>query len=202
MERQDGAGNPITTGSVSLTGSASPSAGATFGGSQFGTPITPSFTMNAGTSDATFWYGNTALGTSTITITGTGGYVTATQDETTTAAPAGLGMVVATGSTGTPVVNCGTPIDTSYTCAVTGVHNAGKVVFYAEFVDSSGAPVVYSSTQDSTIAESGQNTGTATITAGSSSSSPTTLTASHSGFTTQTSTLTFGPYTLTITVSS
>jgi hypothetical protein len=63
-------------------------------------------------------------------------------------------------------------------------------------------PVVYSDTQDSDIAETGKNTGTATITAGSSSSGPTTLTASHSGSTTQTSTLTFGPYSLTITVSS
>jgi hypothetical protein len=41
-----------------------------------------------------------------------------------------------------------------------------------------------------------------TIAAGASSSSPNSLTASHTLNTTKTSTLTFGPYTLTITVSS
>jgi hypothetical protein len=110
-------------------------------------------------------------------------------------------MAVATGSTGTPSVNCGS-VSTSYTCAVTGVGNGGTVVFYAEFVNSSGTPVVYSATQASTITETGQNTGSATIAANASSSSPTTLSASHTGNTTKTSTLTFGPYTLTITVSS
>jgi hypothetical protein len=200
IERQDGAGNPLTTGTVTVTGSSSPSAGATFGGTQFGTPVTPTVTFNPGTSSATFYYGQTATGPSSITVTGAG-YVTATQTETITAAPAGLAMVLATGSSGTPNLACGS-IGTSSTCNVTGVGVGGNVKFFVQFGDASGAPIVYSSTQDSAIAETGASTGTATILAGASSSSPTKVTAAHSGGGTGTSTLTFGPYTLTINVSS
>ena len=176
IQRQDGAGTPITAGSVTVTGASAPSAGATFGGSQFGAPVTPSATLGAGTSSATFWYGQTATGPATITVTAPG-YATGTQIETITAAPAGLGMVKASGSSGTPVISCGV-VASSYTCNVTGVGNGGSVKFFAEFVDASGTPVVYSSTQASTITESGNNPGAATIAANASSSSPTALSAS------------------------
>jgi hypothetical protein len=200
IEREDGAGNPLTTGTVTITGSSSPSAGATFGATQFGAPAPPTVTFNPGTSSASFYYGQTAIGPSTVTATGAG-YVTATQTETITAPPAGLAMALATGSSGTPHIVCGS-IGTSYTCNVTGVGNNGNVKFFVEFVDASGAPIVYSSTQDSPITETGASTGTPTIVAGTSSSSPTKVTAAHTGGGTGTSTLTFGPYTLTINVSS
>lgn len=199
VQRQNGAGTPITTGTLTVTGASSPSSGATFGASQFGAPLSPvSFTIGAGSSTATFWYGQTATGTATITMSATN-YASASQNETITTAPAGLGMAVAAGSTGTPVLACGA-VNVSYTCNVTGVGSGGQVVFYAQFLNSSGTPVTYSSTQASTITETGWSTGTATIVAGASSSSST-LTAAHTG-STKTSTLTFGPYTLTINVKS
>jgi large repetitive protein len=200
VQRQNGAGTPITTGTLTVTGASSPPS-ATFGASQFGAPQTPTAPISAPSSTVTFWYGQTATGTATITISATN-YASASQNETITTAPAGLGMALATGSTGTPVLACGA-VSVSYTCNVTGVGKpSGQVVFYTQFLNSSGTPVTYSSTQPSTITETGQNTGTATILAGASSSSPSTLTASHTGNSTKTSTLTFGPYTLTINVSS
>jgi len=78
----------------------------------------------------------------------------------------------------------------------------GDVTFYATFVNSTGTQVVYSHTQASTIFETGWNSGRVSIAANASSSNPNTLTVSHAGNSTKASTLTFGPYTLTINVKS
>ena len=200
VQRQTGAGSPITTGgALTVNLSSSPSSGATFGTTQFAGTTVTSVTIASGASSATFWYGLTTTGTPTITAAATS-YVSGSQQETITTAPAGLGIVI-TGGSGTPVKACGT-ISTSYTCAVTGTGGSGNVVFDVTFVNSSGTQVVYSATQASTITESGNDTGSVTINANASSSSPSTLTASHSGGSVKTSTLTFGPYTLTITVGS
>ncbi len=130
------------------------------------------------------------------------GLTSGTQQETITAGPAGLEVLVAPGGTGTPSIVCSSPFTANETCTATGDGNSGTVVFYVVFVNASGSPVVYSSTQSSTITESGHDSGSVTIAAGASSSSPNTLSASHKGASTKTSTLTFGPYTLTINVSS
>jgi hypothetical protein len=195
VRRQTGSGTPITTGgalAVNLT--SSPSSGATFGTIQFAS-APASVTIPSGQSTATFWYGLTTTGRPTITASATS-YVSGTQLETITTAPAGLGMTLATGSTGSPVISCGTP-SASYTCNVTGVGTSGCVVFSATFWNSGKSPVVYSATQASTINETGHSTGSVTISANASGSSPNALTASLG-----TSTLTFGPYTLTLNVSS
>lgn len=197
VQRQNGSGTPITTGgALTVNLSSSPSSGATFGTSQFGSTVT-SVTIASGASTATFWYGLTSTGTPAITASATN-YVSGTQQQTVTTAPAGLGMVAASGS---PTISCGTPA-LSYTCNVSGVGSGGSVTFYVTFWDTSKNPVVYSATQASGITESGQSSGNVTIAANASSSSPSTLTASHTGSSTKTSTLTFGPYTLTINVSS
>ncbi len=178
---------PVT---VNLTGPT----GSTFATSQFGTSVT-SVSIGSGTSTATFWYGTTNTGTPTITAAATG-VISGTQQETITAAPAGLGMIQVGGS-GTPVVSCGT-VSTDYTCTVTGVGSGGNVTFYMTFVNASGSQVVYSATQASTIAGGGGGE----IAANASSSNPTLFTASHSGNSTKTTTMTFGPYTLVVSVSS
>ncbi len=195
VRRQTGSGTPITTGGdlkVNLT--SSPSAGASFGGSQFASTPVSIVTIPNGESSATFWYGSPTTGTPTITASATN-FVSGTQTESITTAPAGLGIVLATGSTGSPVISCGPPTASS-TCKVTGVGSSGSVVVSVAFWDSGQGPVVYSATQGSTINESGQSTGSVDINAGASGSGSTTLTASAG-----TSTLTFGPYRLTINVS-
>ena len=124
VRRQTGSGTPITTGSaltVNLT--SSPSSGATFGTTQFASAPVTSVTIPSGQSTATFWYGLTTTGGPTITASATN-YVSGTQLETITTAPVGLGMALATGSTGSPVISCGPP-STSYTCHVTGVGTTG-----------------------------------------------------------------------------
>jgi hypothetical protein len=178
---------------VDLT--SSPSSGATFGTTQFASAPVTSVTIPSGQSTATFWYGLTTTGRPTITASATN-YVSAAQLETITTAPVGLGMALAAGSTGSPVISCGPPSPT-YTCNVKGVGTTGSVVFSVTFWSSGKSPVVYSVTQASTINETGHSTGSVTINANTPGSSPTGLTASLG-----TSTLTFGPYSLTINVSS
>jgi hypothetical protein len=75
------------------------------------------------------------------------------------------------------------------------------VTFKVAFATSTGTPITYSTTQPSTITETGHNTETATIAAGQSASSVT-LTASQPATTATTSTLTFGPYALNVSVGS
>lgn len=196
VARQTGSGTPITIGgalTVNLT-SSSPS-GATFGMTQFSSARVTSVTIPSGQSSATFWYGLTTPGSPTISASAPG-YVAGTQVETITPAPAGLGVALAPGSTGAPFLSCGPP-STSSTCSVTGVGTTGSVVFSVGFWTAGGGPVLYSATQASTIEETGQSTGSVTIGANESGSSPQVLTASLG-----TSRLTFGPYTLTINVSS
>jgi len=196
VRRQSGSGTPIATGgalTVNLT--SSPSTGATFGTTQFASVPVTSVTIPSGQSTATFWYGSTTTGTPTITASATS-YVSGAQLETITTAPAGLGMALATGSTGTPVISCGPP-SVSDTCNVKGVGTSGSVVFSVAFWNSGQSPVVYSATQPSTINETGSSLGRVTVNANASSSSPNALTASLG-----TSRLTFGPYILTINVSS
>lgn len=196
VRRQSSSGTPITTGgalTVNLT--SSPASGATFGTTEFASAPVTSVTIPSGQSTTTFWYGLTTAGGPTITASATG-YTSGPQRETITTAPTGLGIALATGSTGKPVISCGPP-SASYTCNVTGVGKSGSVVFSVAFWNSGKGPVVYSATQASAIKEAGQSTGSVTIAANASGSSPSTLTASLG-----TSTLTFGPYTLTISVSS
>ena len=196
VQRQTGSGTPITTGgalTVDLT--SSPASGATFGATQFASVPVTSVTIPSGQSTATFWYGSTTTGRPTITASATS-YVPGQQLETITTAPAGLGVALAVGTTGKPVISCGPP-SASDACNVTGVGTSGSAVFSVTFLNSGKSPVVYSATQASTVNETGHGTGSATINANTAGSSPDLLNASSGS-----STLTFGPYTLTINVSS
>jgi Putative Ig domain len=194
VQRQTGSGTPITTGTLTVNLTSSPSSGATFGTAQFASPPMASVTIPSGQNAATFWYGSTSVGKPTITASATG-YVSGTQVETITNAPAGLGIALAPGSTGSPAISCG-PSAPSDTCNVTGVGTLGHGVVSVVFWDSGNSPVVYSTTQVSTITETGQGAGSVTIGAGSPGSSPQALTVPLG-----TSTLTFGPYSLTIDVT-
>jgi hypothetical protein len=178
---------------VSLT--SNPSGGATFGTTQFASVPVTTVTIPSGQSTATFWYGSTATGTPTITASAPG-YASGTQLETITTAPVGLGMGLASGSTGSPVIACGA-VNAAGTCNVTGVGAAGQVAFIVTLWDSNQGPAVYSATQPSVVDETGQNTGKVTIPANGSGSGRDALSASVG-----TSTLTFGPYVLTINVSA
>jgi hypothetical protein len=196
VRRQTGAGSSITTGgalTVNLTsGSAS---GGSFGTTQFASAPVTSVTIPSGQSSATFWFGAATTGTLTIAASAPG-YVSGTQQETITTSPAGLGIALPAGTAGSPAIKCGA-VSVSVTCAVTGVGAGQSVAFVVTFWDSNQGPVAYSATQASTIEETGQSNGIVTIPANASNSSPGTLTASFG-----TSTLIFGPFTLTIGVSS
>ena len=194
VQRRTGSGSPITTGgAVAVDLTSSPSVGGTFGATQFAAAPVTSVTIPSGQSATTFWFGSSSPGGPTITASATG-YVSGTQLETITTAPAGLGIILGTGSTGTPVISCGPPAASS-TCDVTGVGTAGSVVVSLAFWNTNRIPVAYSATQAATINEAG-DTGVATIGAGSSGSGPSGLRLPLG-----TATLSYGPYTLTIEVS-
>ena len=196
VSRQTGSGSPIVTGdalTVHLT-SSSPSA-ASFGTTQFASAPVTSVTIPSGQSSATFWFGSATAGTPTLAASAPN-YVSGTQQETITTSPAGLGLALAAGTAGGPAVKCGA-VGADDTCTVTGVGAGQSVAFVVTFWDSNQGPIVYSASQTSTIDETGQSTGTVTIQANASDSSPGSLTASLG-----TSTLTFGPFKLTIGVSS
>ena len=195
VAEQDAYGNPTTTAmTLALT-----STGTTgkFAATQGGTAIT-TVSIPSGSSTATFWYGNSTVGGPTITVAKSG-LTSATQQETISSV-VGLGIVI-TGGTGNPVIACGTASG-NYTCTITGVGAGGSVTFNVTFVNSAGVQTIYSSTTASTILESGENTGSVAIAANASSSSPNTLTASHTGGSAKTSTLTFGSFTLKLSVGS
>jgi hypothetical protein len=196
VQEQDTFGNATTTAET-VTLSSTGSTGV-FAATQGGSPIT-TVNIPSGSSAATFWYGNSTAGTPTITVSKTG--LTSGTQQVTITAVVGLGIVVAPGGTGSPVVSCGAPAATN-TCNVSGVGMSGSVVFYVTFVNSSGIQTVYSVTQSSTITETGQNSGSVTIAANATNSNPNTLTAAHTGNATKTTTLTFGSFTLTINVST
>jgi hypothetical protein len=195
VQEQDSSGNASTT-AVTVNLSSSGTTGE-FATSLGGMAVT-SVNIPAGSSTATFYYGNTTPGTPTMTVSATG--LTSGTQQATISPVAGLG-IVAVGGTGHPVAACGTP-SSNDTCTVSGVGMSGNVTYYVTFVNASGTQVVYSASQASTITESGENSGTVTIAAGASSSNPNTLTASHTGDSSKVSTLTFGTYTLTIQVQS
>ena len=196
VRRQAGSGNPITTGGALLVNlSSSSSSGASFGTTQFAPAPVTSVTIPNGQSSATFWFGSATTGTPTLAASAPG-YVSGTQSETITASPAGLGIALAAGTTGSPAVKCGA-VSASDTCTVTGVGAGQSGSFLVTFWDSSQGPIVYSATQASTIGETGQDTGSVTIQANASGSGPVPLFGSPG-----TSTLTFGPFTLTVVVSS
>lgn len=156
-----------------------------------------SVTIASAASMATFWYGDTATGTPTITASATS-YLSGTQNETITSpAPEGLSLTSITDSGGS--VSCGTPSSDATTCTAS-VSSGGSFTAEVDFVNSVSSPVVYSTTQASTITESGHDTGSVTIAAGATTSTST-ITASTSGSSTKTSTLKFGPYTVTINVT-
>ncbi len=192
VRRQSGSGVPITSGGA-LTVNLTSSPGATFGATQFASTAVTSVTIPSGESAATFWYGSTAIGTITIGAAAPG-YASASQQETITAAPAGLGIALAPGSSGSPVVSCGPP-SASSTCNVSGVGAGGRVTLSVTFETAGQGPAVYSTTQASTIHETGQSAGSVTVGAGAAGSGPDALTASLG-----ISTLTFGPYSLVVTV--
>jgi hypothetical protein len=196
VERETSSGTAITTGGALTVSLSSNSSGSpTFGTSQFGSSVT-TVTIASGASTTTFWYGDTITGTPTITASATS-YTSATQQETITAAPAGLSLTDITDSGGT--VSCLNPSDFATTCTAS-VSSGGSFTAEVDFVNSVSSPVVYSTTQASTITETGHNLGSVTI-AANSTTSTSTITASTSGSSTKTSTLTFGPYTVTINVT-
>ena len=195
VQRQTGSGAPITTGGdLKVDLASSISAGATFGQNQFSASPVTVVTIPNGQSSTTFWYGSTTTGTPTLTASATN-FVAATQMESITTAPTGLGVVLAAGSTGSPVLSCGSP-GPDATCTITGIGSSGGAVVSVAFWGAGHVPVVYSATQSSTISESGQSTGSIAIDAGASGSGAKTLTLPAG-----TSTLTFGPYRLDIDVS-
>jgi hypothetical protein len=199
VQLQNGMGSAVNAGGGGVTVTlASSSAGGKFGTAQFGSTTT-TITISSGSNSATFWYGDTNIGTPTITLSASG-ITSGTQVETITTAPAGMGITI-TGGTGAPVLSCGA-ISANYACTVTGDGNGGHVTFSVQFLSASNAPVVYSTTQASTVTETGNNSGSVTIPANAASSSPNTLIAGHTGGSTKASTLTFGPYTLKINVGS
>jgi hypothetical protein len=199
VQTQDQYGNPQTAGGATALTLASSSATGVFSSTQFG-PGLSSVSIPSGQTSASFYYGDRTAGTPTLTVSA-GGLGSATQAETVTAsAPAGLGIVLA-GGTGTPSLACG-PVAATNTCKLTGVGADGQAVFYVTFLDANGSPTIYSSTDPSTVAETGHNSGSVTIAADASSSAPDTLAAGHTANPPATSTLSFGPYKLTVRVSS
>ncbi|MDF2049294.1 fibronectin type III domain-containing protein [Arthrobacter sp. Cr_A7] len=88
LERQDSYGNPVTTGTTSVTLSSTAATTGTFAATANGTRIT-GVTIPAGSATSSFFYGDTAAGTPTITVATPG--LTAPQPikVTISAAPAG-----------------------------------------------------------------------------------------------------------------
>ena len=177
----------------------SSSAGSTFATSQFGTSIT-SVSIPGGSSSTTFYFGNTTTGTKTITAAATG-LTSGTRTVTTTTAPAGLFISITAHTGGTLTQTGCSSVSASYTCTVTGTGSGGTITFNVLFTNATGTGVVYSTSQSSTISMSGHSSGSTTV-AANSFTSGTTMTAGHTGGVTATSTVTFGPYTLTLKVGS
>ncbi len=194
VRRQSGSGVPITNGTltVNLT---STSGGATFGAAQFSPAPLSSVTILDGQSSATFWLGSTTPGNMKVTASAPA-FVSATQGEVITSAPTGLGVTVAPGGTGAPVLSCAPP-SVRDACTVAGVGTGGTAAVFVGFVNAPTGPAVYSTSQGATIEVTGQRSGTVTINPNASTSSPLTLKLPLG-----TSTLTFGPYSLTLTVSA
>ena len=190
--RQTLAGAPITTGALTVNLGGSPS-GATFGTTQFATTQLSNITIPDGQSTASFWYGETSPGSPSLTASAVGA-VSGTQTETITAAPAGLGVALDAGGSGSPVLVCQAP-GLSGQCNITGVGPAGHAVVTVGFRSSSDMPVTYSATESSSLSGSGSDASTATVDAGASSSGLISLPVGTTSFT-------FGPYALVINVGA
>jgi len=191
VRRQTLAGAPAFGGALTVTLSSAPSV--TFGSTQFAASGETTVTIPSGQSSATFWLGSLDPGAYTVTAAAAS-YVSASQVETVTPSPAGLSVALGAGSTGAPVLTCGPPAAKD-NCTVSGVGSSGKAVFSVCFVNVGGAPVVYSATQPSTITETGLSSGTIVLGANMASTSGTVSGA------VGTTTLTYGPNALTLTVS-
>ncbi len=201
VERENGSGAAITTGGALTVSLSSNSSGSpTFGATQFGSTET-SVSIASGASTATFWYGDTVAGTPTITASATD-YLSGSQLETITTAPAGLTLTGITYSGGSGTITCGTPSSDTTTCIGTGFGTSQTFTASVEFV-LGGSPDVYSTTQSSTLTLA-KTAGTLSVTsltvnAGSATSSATfTGTAASDAFT---GTVKFGPYTININVT-
>ena len=193
VRRQTFTGAPITTGALTVNLGGSPSAGATFGTTQFASTRLTNITIPDGQSTASFWYGTTSPGSSQLTASAAGA-VSGTQVETITTAPAGLGLTLGVGSTGSPVLVCQAPT-LSGQCNIAGVGSAGHVVVSLGFRSSSDIPVIYSDADSSAFSGSGSATDTTTVSAGTSSSGPISLPVGTTNFT-------FGPYALVINIGA
>lgn len=192
VRRQTPAGVPVIGGALTVTLSSS-TPGVTFGSSQFASATQTTVTIPSGQSSASFWLGSPHPGAYAVTAAAAG-YTPATQVETVTTAPAGLGVALGAGSTGAPVLRCGPPA-VKDSCTVSGVGSSGKAALTVCFVSAGGAPVVYSATQPSTITETGLSSATIVVGANVAATSGTISAA------VGTTTLTFGPDALTLTVS-
>ena len=198
MQRQTGAGVPITAGTLTVNLASLPSIGATFSATEFGWLRLVYHDRDRSE------HRNALVRRDHRGHTDHHGL----RDELCVGLPerdasmprARRAGHIQVGGTGTPVVNCGAvSVDVHLHRHRNGwrrEHHVRRVVR-----ERGGTPVAYSSTQASTIVETGQNTGDRAIAAGATSSNPTTLTASHNGSSTKTSTLTFGPYNSNVTVS-
>ncbi len=193
VRRQTAAGAPITAGALAVNLSSSPAAGTAFGSAQFTASHAATITIPAGESSASFWFGSVTPGSPIVTVAATGA-VSASQLELITAAPAGLGVALGAGGTGSAVLSCGSP-GLSAACIISGVGAGGNATVSIGFRNTGGAPAVYSSTQPSVVTESSPSAGTETIAAGASSSEFLTLPAGTTRFS-------FGPYTLTVTLEA
>jgi hypothetical protein len=115
----------------------------------------------------------------------------------------GLGIsLVAGGSSGTPVMSCGTAgaIDS---CTISGTGNSGNANYYVLFVDAQGVASVYSTTVDSTITISGKGaTPTSVVIPHNTATSSQSVNSNHTGNSNSTTTITFGSFKLTVTVKS
>ena len=203
VELLNGSNVPIDAGTGGVTVTLASSGGGTgvFGASQFDATTETTVTVaNGSSTSAPFYYGNNTVGAPTITASASG-YTSATQQETITTAPAGLSLTSITDSGGT--ITCLAPSGDTTSCSGSMAQN-GSFTAEVDFVNSSSSPVVYSTTQSSTITVDvthGSGGGTVTIAAGASTSS-TTFTANASGASTTTVKVTFGPYTINISATA
>lgn len=205
VERETATGAPLTTGALLVTLGANPPAGAIFATTSTG-PSVGTVTIPAGASSATVWFGDSAPGTVTITA-GAANFTTATQQEVVSAAE-GLWLTAVSfggGAPGTYGITCLPPAGGATTCSGT-MPQSGSFTASVTFVTATGTPVAYSPTAAATLsAQVGHAHAVAgfplAVPAGATTSA-TSLSATASGTTGVALTITSGPYTLHLDVSS
>lgn len=207
VQQRDQFGNVVIATGADTTVSLSQFAGTgigVFANTLLGSTLGPAqVTIPAGSSTASFYYGSSQPGSTTITAGGPAGFNSASLTGTVTAAGldiVGFSYQVGAGFTNPPTVSCNT-IGPNRICNVAGVGSGGSVAFNVRFAGTSG-PFVYSGSP-STISLTGHNSGILLI-AGGASTSAGRLSAGHTLNTLGTSTLNFatGGYTITINVVS